>query len=231
MMQDLLTSEIFMLGLCLGAFLVGKWVFSKVKHPLMHPLLIAIALVILFLKLTGIDYETFRAGSRIIHFLLGPTVVALGYVLYEQVKYIKGNAVSILVSVFAGCITSVVSVILLSKLFGADAAIIHSMTPKSVTTPIALSLSDKNGGIPALTAISVVITGVFGGMIGPFLFQKAKITSKIARGLALGSAAHAVGTAKALELGAVEGAIGGLAIGLMGFMTAVLLPLVEQLFI
>lgn len=229
MMRNILTSEIFMLGLCLCVFLVGKWISVKVKHPLLHPLLIAMVLVILFLKLTGIDYEAFREGSRIIHFLLGPTVVALGYVLFEQVKYIKGNGLSILVSVFAGCLTSIVGVVVLSKLFGLDSTLIHSMTPKSVTTPIALSLSDKNGGIPALTAISVVITGVFGGMAGPVLFRYAGITSRIARGLALGSASHAVGTAKALELGVVEGAIGGLAIGLMGFMTAILLPFVEQL--
>lgn len=218
-----------MLGLCIASFLLGKWLFSKLNHPLFHPLLVAMALVIGFLKISGISYDTFRAGSRFIHFLLGPTVVALGYVLYEQVKYIKGKALSIMISVFAGCVTSVVSVVLLSKIFDADLSIIHSMTPKSVTTPIALSLSEKNGGVPALTAISVVITGIFGSMIGPILFKYAKIKSKIARGLALGAASHAVGTAKALELGAVEGAIGGLAIGLMGFMTAILLPLIEKI--
>ncbi|MDP4271020.1 MAG: LrgB family protein, partial [Bacteroidota bacterium] len=177
----------------------------------------------------GIDYDSFREGSRFIHFLLGPTVVALGYVLYEQVRYIKGNTISIVVSVLAGSITSVASVVLMSKLFGIDAQIIYSMAPKSVTTPIALSLSEKYHGIQALTAVSVVVTGIFGSIIGPVLFKYTGIKTKMARGLALGAASHAVGTAKALELGAVEGAFGGLAIGLMGFLTALLLPIVEQL--
>lgn len=228
-LSDILRSEVFILTLCVGTFLIGKWISSKLKNPLMHPLLIAVFLVIAVLTLTGVDYDTFREGSRFIHFLLGPTVVALGYVLYEQVKYIKGNAVPILVSVMAGSIASVTSVVLMSKLFGIEPQIIYSMAPKSVTTPIALSLSDKYHGIQALTAVSVMVTGIFGSIIGPALFKYTGIKGRIARGLALGSASHAVGTAKALELGAVEGAFGGLAIGLMGFMTAVLLPIIEEL--
>ena len=229
MVAEILHSEIFILALCIGAFLIGKGIFSRLKNPIFHPLLIAVFLVIVVLKLTGIDYDSFREGSRFIHFLLGPTVVALGYVLYEQVRYIKGNTISIVVSVLAGSITSVACVVLMSKLFGIDAQIIYSMAPKSVTTPIALSLSEKYHGIQALTAVSVVVTGIFGSIIGPVLFKYTGIKTKMARGLALGAASHAVGTAKALELGAVEGAFGGLAIGLMGFLTALLLPIVEQL--
>ena len=227
--SDIFHSEIFILTLCIGTFLIGKWISTKLRNPLFHPLLIAVFLVIVVLMLTGVDYESFREGSRFIHFLLGPTVVALGYVLYEQVKYIKGNALPILVSVMAGSITSVVCVVLMSKLFGIDPQIIYSMAPKSVTTPIALSLADKYHGIQALTAVSVMVTGIFGSIVGPVLFKYTGIKSKIARGLALGSASHAVGTAKALELGAIEGAFGGLAIGLMGFMTAILLPVLEEL--
>ena len=126
-----------------------------------------------------------------------------------------------------GCIAGVLSVIFVARYFGADHALIASLEPKSGTTPIAMSIAERSGGIPAIAAVVVIVVGIFGGLVGPFILERLGIKSRIARGLALGSAAHGLGTAKAMELGAVEGAISGLAIGVMGIMTAILVPVIE----
>ena len=149
--------------------------------------------------------------------------------LYEQVHYLKGNVVSIFTSVFVGAVVGILSVIVVGRLMGADHALIASLQPKSVTTPIAMGISEKAGGIPSLTAVIVVAVGIFGSIIGPFVLKILGIESRIAKGLALGASSHAVGTAAAIQIGAVEGAISGLAIGLMGIMTAVLVPIIEYL--
>lgn len=177
----------------------------------------------------GISYESFQKGSRIISFMLGPTVVVLGYLLYEQVAHLRENAVSIITSVFVGCVTGILSVIFIARYFGADHALIVSLEPKSVTTPIAMSIAEKSGGIPSIAAVVVIVVGIFGGIVGPFVLEKLGIRSKIAWGLALGSAAHGLGTARAMELGTIEGAISGLAIGVMGIMTAILVPVIEMI--
>jgi len=158
---------------------------------------------------------------------LGPTVVVLGYLLYEQLSLLRENVVSIVTSVFVGCVTGIFSVIYIARYLGADPVLIASIEPKSVTTPIAMSIAEKAGGVPSIAAIVVILVGIFGGIVGPFILEKLGIKSKIAKGLALGSAAHALGTARAMELGAVEGAISGLAIGVMGIMTAILVPVIE----
>lgn len=226
---DLFTGEVFMLTLVMGTFLLGVWIYKRSKITLLQPLLISMIIIIPFLKITGIDYQTFYQQTRILNFMLGPSVVALGFVLYEQMEHIRGNVISILTAVFVGSIVGIVSVLLVAKLFGADELLMASLAPKSVTTPIAISLAEKNGGVPALTAAFVVICGLFGGLIGPLVLRRVGIKSKIARGLAMGSASHALGTVRALEMGALEGAISGLAIGIMGIMTALLIPLVEFL--
>ena len=161
------------------------------------------------------------------HFMLGPSVVALGYVLYNQMQYLKGNVVSILTSVFVGAIVGIVSVIAIGKLMGADQSLIATLQPKSVTTPIAMGIAEKNGGVPSLTAVIVVAVGIFGSIVGPAVMKILGIESRIAKGLALGASSHGVGTAAAIQIGAVEGALSGLAIGLMGIMTAILVPLIS----
>jgi len=143
---------------------------------------------------------------------------------------VKGNVLSILTAVFVGSVVGIISVVLIAKAFGADKVLMASLAPKSVTTPIAISLAEKTGGIPALTAAFVVVCGIFGGLVGPVILRKIGVKSKIAKGLAMGSASHALGTARALEMGALEGAISGLAIGIMGIMTALLIPFAEMLF-
>lgn len=225
----LLKGEVFMLTLVMGTFLLGVWIYKRTKITMLQPLLITMVIIIPFLKITGIDYQTFYEQTRMLNFMLGPSVVALGFVLYEQMEHIRGNVVSILTAVFVGSIVGIVSVLLIAKLLGADHILMASLAPKSVTTPIAISLAEKNGGVPALTAAFVVICGLFGGLVGPIILRRLGIKSKIAQGLAMGSSSHALGTVRALEMGALEGAISGLAIGIMGIMTALMIPLVEFL--
>lgn len=228
--RPIISSEVFLLMFSMGTFLLGVLAYKRTKITLLQPLLISMIIIIPFLKFTGIDYPTFFKQTRILNFMLGPSVVALGYVLYEQIEQIRGNVISILTSVFVGSVVGIVSVVLVAKLLGADHIMMASLAPKSVTTPIAMSLSEKSGGVPSLTAAFVVICGIFGGLIGPILLRKIGVKSKIAQGLAMGSSAHALGTARAMEMGAVEGAISGLAIGIMGIMTALLIPFAERLF-
>jgi len=228
--RPVISSEVFLLMFSMGTFLLGVLAYKRTKITLLQPLLISMIIIIPFLKFTGIDYPTFYKQTRILNFMLGPSVVALGYVLYEQIEQIRGNVISILTSVFVGSVVGIVSVVLVAKLLGADHILMASLAPKSVTTPIAMSLSEKSGGVPSLTAAFVVICGIFGGLIGPILLRKIGVKSKIAQGLAMGSSAHALGTARAMEMGAVEGAISGLAIGIMGIMTALLIPFAERLF-
>ena len=213
-MTVLLNSEIFILTLVIGVYLAAVWLFRKTRLSILNPLLVSIPVLALITHFLGISYESFEKGSRIISFMLGPTVVVLGYLLYEQIAQLKENA-------------GVLSVIFIARYFGADHALIASLEPKSVTTPIAMSIAERSGGIPAIAAVVVIVVGIFGGLVGPFILERLGIKSRIARGLALGSAAHGLGTAKAMELGAVEGAISGLAIGVMGIMTAILVPVIE----
>jgi len=229
-LRPLISNEVFMLMFVMGTFLLGVLIYKRTKITLLQPLLISMIIIIPFLKITGIDYPTFYQQTRILNFMLGPSVVALGYILYAQIEQIKGNVISILTAVFIGSIVGILSVVLVAKAFGADHLLIASLAPKSVTTPIAISLSEKSGGIPALTAAFVVICGIFGGLVGPIILRSIGIKSKIATGLAMGSSAHALGTARAMEIGAVEGAISGLAIGIMGIMTALMIPFAEKLF-
>ena len=228
-MNQLVQSELFDLVLVVGTYIAATCLYKKTHLSLLHPLLTSIFVIIALLELLEVPYESFQQGSHLIHFMLGPSVVALGYVLYAQMQYLKGNVVSILTSVFVGAIVGITSVIIIGKLMGVDPSLIATLQPKSVTTPIAMGISEKNGGIPSLTAVIVVAVGIFGSIVGPAVMKVLGIESRIAKGLALGASSHGVGTAAAIQLGAVEGALSGLAIGLMGIMTAILVPVISYL--
>lgn len=229
-MKALFETTEFTLLFIFSTFLFGQWIFKKTRFALFHPLIISIALIIAFLKVTGIGYLEFEENSKFISFMLGPSVVALGYVLYEQIDYLRGNVVSILTSLLAGSIIGITSVIILANLTGADTIIMHSLEPKSVTTPIAMSIAQQSGGNVSLTAVIVLFCGIFGSIIGPPILKLLGINSSVAKGLAMGASAHGVGTAKAMEMGTIEGALSGLAIGLMGVMTALLIPIIHGIF-
>lgn len=228
-LHEFIGSRLFLLTLTVGVYLGARRLYQLLRFPLLNPLLVSMAVIIAFLKLADIDYKTYYEANGIINFLLGLSVVALGYLLYDNIEHIRGRERSILVSLFAGSIVGVVSVVGIALLFGVGRDIVASLQPKSVTTPIAVMLSENSGGMPALTVVGVIFAGLLGSMIGPWMLRLMKVDDPVARGLALGAASHAVGTAKAMELGAVEGAVGGAAIGIMGVMTAVVIPLVERL--
>ena len=221
-MNNLAQSEVFSLTLVIGTYMAALALYKKTRISLLHPLLTSILVIIAVLKMMGIEYESFQRGSHLIHFLLGPSVVALGFVLY-----LKGNVISILTSVFVGAIIGIVSVIVIGDLMGADQALIATLQPKSVTTPIAMGIAEKAGGMPSLTVVIVVAVGIFGSIVGPFVMKVLGIESRIAKGLALGASSHGLGTSVAIQIGAVEGALSGLAIGLMGIMTAILVPVIS----
>ena len=176
-MHSLVHSEIFDLALVIGTYIAATILYKKTHLSVLHPLLTSIFVIIVILEFLDIEYASFQQGSHLIHFMLGPSVVALGYVLFEQMKYLKGNVVSILTSVFV-----IISVIVIGKLMGADQSLIATLQPKSVTTPIAMGISEKNGGIPSLTAVIVVAVGIFGSIVGPAVMKVLGIESRIAKG-------------------------------------------------
>ncbi len=223
-------SQIFLLTLTVVLFYGAQLLQRRFKSPLLHPILISTALVIVTLSLAGVEYEKYYAANSPINFLLSLSVVCLGYLMYKNFKPIREYKITILISTFVGSIVGLLSIVGLSYLFGCDEIVMISMEPKSITTAIALSLSDIAGGIPALTSLAVVVAGISGSIFGPMILKLFRIDDPVARGLAMGSASHAVGTARALEImGAVEGAVGGAAIGIMGLFTSLLLPIVNAL--
>lgn len=226
----LFENHAFTISFVLAIYLFSVWLYKKLRISLLHPVLLSILFISTILLLLDVEYSSFEKGSFVIDFLLGPSVVAIGYGLYEQFELIKKNKLSILTSIFVGSVVGIVSVVFIAQWLGADEVIVASMKPKSVTTPIAILLSGQIGGVPPFTAVVVMIAGVFGAVVGPFVLDKAGITSKIARGLAMGSCAHGVGTARAIEMGTIEGVISGLTIGLMGLFTSIILSVYHLLF-
>ncbi len=226
---ELITSQLFMLTLTVVAYFIAQTLYRRFNTLLLNPIIVSSILVILFLRATGIKYEDYLAANTIINFLLGFSVVPLSYLMHKNVNRIKEYKVSILVTTFIGSVVGVLTIVVFAYLFGWDTSIMVSLQPKSVTTPIALSLSENSLGITALTALVVAIAGIFGSVVGPAILKLSRVSDPVSRGLALGSASHAIGTARALEMGAVEGAIGGAAIGLMGLFTSIVIPIINAL--
>jgi predicted murein hydrolase (TIGR00659 family) len=196
---------------------------------LLNPILLTIASLILFLKLTGISYEAYQEGGQLIEFWLKPAVVALGVPLYLQLEMIKKQLLPILLSQLVGCLVGIVSVVLVAKLLGATPDVICSLAPKSVTTPIAMEVSNTTGGIPSLTAAVVVLVGLFGAVFGFKILTLGRVKSPIAQGLSMGTASHAIGTSAAMEVSRKYGAYASLGLTLNGILTALLTPAILRL--
>ncbi len=228
-MSGLLDTPIFGILLSVIAFEIGIVISRKTKNPLLNPLLVAIILVIVFLLGLGIPKEKYDLGGSFILFFLGPATVVLAVPLYKQIELLKKDFVPILVGILAGSVTSIMSVILLSKLFRIDLSVAVSMLPKSVTTAIGMEISKEIGGIVSLSVAVIVLTGITGAVIGPGLLKLLRIKDDVAQGVAIGTAAHAVGTSKAMELGETQGAMSGLSIGIAGIATVILVPLLMGL--
>lgn len=227
MIQEILHSQLFLITITVAVYILSKTIYKRVRIAIFNPVLFSIILLIPFLYACDISFEEYYQANGIINFMLKLSVVTLGYLLYKNVQHIKGHEVSILISTFIGSIVGVVSVIGLALALDVDSVIIASLQSKSVTMPIALALTQNSGGIAAITTIAVIIVGIFGSLVGPWVLRVVKVTDPIARGLGMGSGAHAVGTAKAMEMGAIEGAISGAAIGIMGVFTSIVIPIIE----
>ena len=227
-MMEIIKSDLFLLVLTIGMFLVSGAIFRKVKMMIFHPLLFTAVVLIIFLKLTGIEYAHYKSAVGILDFALGMSVVARGYLMYEQVAHLRSAAVPVLVATIAGCIVGIALVVGIAAAFGMERDIITSIAPKSVTVPIAIAISEPLGGVVAVTSVVVFCTGVLGSICGVKLLSICGVKDPMARGFALGAASHGIGTARAIELGAVEGAMSGLAMALTGFGTALLLPLGDK---
>ncbi|SFD25486.1 LrgB family protein [Massilia yuzhufengensis] len=218
-------SPLLGLTMTLCAYLLAQRLFVLAKgSPLANPVAIAIALVVLVLWLSGMSYQRYFAGAQFVHFLLGPATVALAVPLVRQLPRLRRAFLPLALALGAGCITAIVSAVAIALLLGATPELAASLGPKSATSPIAMAVSERLGGIPAFTAALVVCTGVFGAVLGPWIFDLLRIASPAARGFALGLASHGIGTARAFQASPDMGAFAGLAMGLNGALTALVAP-------
>ncbi|MCI5646627.1 MAG: LrgB family protein [Alloprevotella sp.] len=226
MIKDIISSEYFMLALTFGVFYAAKTLQRRLGWVLFNPILIAIAIIIVFLLAMDIPYETYHEGAKLIEFWLKPAVVALGVPLYLQLSSIKRQFLPILASQTMGCVAGIVSVVVIAKMLGASNAVIMSLASKSVTTPIAMEVTQALGGIPSLTAAIVVITGLIGAIIGFKTLSVGHVHNPMALGLSMGAASHALGTSAAMDRDQFMGAYASLGLTLNGILTAMLTPTV-----
>lgn len=229
-MNDFLSQlPLFSLVLTVGAYQIGLLLQKKWRSPLCNPLLIGVVLVVGVLLVTGFSAETYQADMKIFSWLITPATVALAVPLYQQMQKLKKNLPAILAGVAAGALTSLVSVFALCAAFSLDKQTTISLLPKSVTVAIGIAISGQNGGIEALTSLVIAFTGILGSVIGPVLCKLFKLRHPIAQGVAFGTSAHVIGTSKASELGALQGAVSSLSLAVAGVLTAVIFPLVVTL--
>lgn len=222
MMENIFSSPLFGLFLSFFAFGIGSLLFNKLKTPLLNPLLFAIICCIVFIKTGLISYEKYMDDTLILSNLLPAATALLAVNIYKQLKIVKKYALAIIVSCLAGSVTSIVSVIALCKIFGVDKAIEASFIGKSCTTPIALDISLMNDGMEGITVIAVICTGIVGAVLAPSLAKLFKVKSPVAEGIAIGTCSHVIGTTKAVEIGEIQAALSGVAIGICGLITVIL---------
>ncbi|MBB5264242.1 putative murein hydrolase (TIGR00659 family) [Catenibacillus scindens] len=219
-MNELLqTSSYFGLALTLLMYWISCKISQKTKVPVLNPILVASIVIIVILLVFNIDYETYETGASLLSVLLTPATICYAVPLYRQIEVLKKNVAAIIISVLCGSFSSVVMVFIFSMIFGFDHQIYTSLLPKSVTTAIGIGLSQEMGGLTAITIAAIMLTGIFGGIAAVGICRLFHITNPVAKGLAIGTSSHAVGTSKAIELGEVEGAMSGLAIVISGLMT------------
>ena len=219
-MNEFAASSVFFgVFVTLAAYFIGLKVKKKTGLAIMNPLLIAIVLVMLLLRGLDIDYAAYNQSARLVSSLLTPATVCLAVPLYEQLQLLKRHKAAILTGVISGVLTSLICVLVLAMLFGLDHAAYVTLLPKSITTAIGMGVSEQLGGHVSITVAVIIITGVIGNMIAESVCRVLRITEPIARGVAIGTASHAIGTTKAMELGEVEGAMSSLSIVVAGVLT------------
>lgn len=229
MNEFFINSTYFGVALSLLCYWGALKISEKVKSTLCNPLLIASVMIVVVLLAFRVDYETFDKGASYLTYFLTPATVCLAVPLYRQFQVLKSNMKAILLGIAAGCTACLVTIAALAMVFSFDAQLTASVLPKSITTAIAIGVSEEIGGMPAVTVACVVITGIFGACTASAMFKLFKIEEPVAQGLATGASAHAIGTSRALEIGEVQGAMSSLAIVITGIMTVILAPVVMSI--
>lgn len=221
-MSDFLQNSVFLgLSITFFSYEIGLLLKKKLKFSLFNPLLISVILCMGFLLIFHIDYETYEAGAHYISYLLTPATVCLAIPLYNQFELLKKNKLSVVAGILSGVITSLVSILVLALLLSLNHQEYVSLLPKSITTAIGMDVSNELGGYVSVTVAIIVVTGIFGNMFAELLCKLFRIEEPIARGIAIGTSSHAVGTAKAMELGEIEGAMSSLSIVIAGILTVI----------
>ena len=221
-MKELIENSVFIgVMISLASYGLGMWLRKKTGLSFMNPLLISIILVITFLLLTGVSYQTYAEGANAISFLLTPATICLAVPLYKQFNLLKKNWKAVVAGVVSGVVSSLVCILLLALLFKFDHQTYVTFLPKSITTAIGMGVTEELGGYVSLAVVVIVITGVIGNVIAEWVLKLFKIEEPIAKGIAIGSSSHAVGTAKAMEIGQIEGAMSSLSIVVCGLLTVV----------
>lgn len=228
-MNAFLQGHIFVISFTFLVYFLAQQLQIRTKLIILNPILVSIVIIIIFLSVLKIDYRVYHEGSKLIDFFLKPAVVALGVPLYQQLEKIRKQTLHIVISELAGCIAGIVSVVLIAKAMGAPREVVLSLAPKSVTTPIAIEVSKVIGGIPPLTASVVIVVGIFGSIYGYQFMKWAKVHNPVSQGLSMGTAAHAVGTSKSLEISPSFGAFSSLGLIMNGIFTAILTPYILAL--
>ena len=229
-MNEVLETPFFGAVLTMIAYETGVYFSRRFKLAICNPMLIASILIIGFLLISGISLETYNIGGDYISIFLAPATAVLAIPLYKQINNLKKNLLPILIGIIAGSLTSFIIVVLCAKLFCLEHLLRLSLLPKSITIPMGIELSKQIGAVPAITIASIVITGITGGVVAPVVCRILKIKNPVAQGTAIRTAAHAIGTAKAIEMGEVQGAMSSLAIGVTGVFTTILVPILLHFF-
>lgn len=213
------------------AYVIGHWLYMKSgENPAVNSVAIAVVILILLLWATDSDYSSYFDGAQFVHFMLGPAVVALAVPLYEHRHEVRKTILPIAAALLAGSVTAVASAVGIAVLLGASMETVASLAPKSVTSPIAMGIAERIGGLPSLTAGLVILTGILGAVIGTPLFNAMGMKDWRARGFAMGVTAHGIGTARAFQVNEVAGTFAAIALGLNGVVTAILVPFLIVLF-
>lgn len=218
-MKELMESPYFGVALSVITFWFGEKLQRKLKTPICNPLIIAIVLIVGILLIFDIPYDTYNVGGALINMFLAPATACLAVAIYTKIDILKQYWLPILVGCTVGSAASMGSIYVMCKLFGLDQSMTVSLLPKSVTTPIAVSISEPGGGVVPITVVAVIFTGILGSICAPMLIKLFHVSDSVAAGLAIGACSHAVGTSKAIEIGEIEGAMSGLAIGICGIIT------------
>ena len=229
MTQFMSNSIFFGAAISLIAYEAGLLLKRKFRMAIFNPLLIAIIAVMAVLSLLHIDYDTYNQSGQYISYLLTPATVCLAVPLYQQMELLKKNLKAVVIGIVSGVLASMVSVLLLAKLFRLSHEQYVTLLPKSITTAIGMGVSEELGGIVTITVAVIIITGVVGNVMADFAYKLFHVTHPVAKGVGLGTSAHAIGTAKALEMGEIEGAMGGLSIAVAGILTVIVAPIFSHI--